>query len=252
MFPSSLTGSQRWWLLALLVLWAVFLFGGFVIGRPDAENTRRMPLWMRMVSSALLVAAGWSWFVFCRGTGAERYAWWVALGMTFGFLGDLFMAGLIPLGNRVLAGMASFGLGHICYIIAFLGFGNQQGLNAPRARWGALAVWLLIGLVGWYVMVFRGQEATLLHGVALPYGLLLASTAGFASGLALQAGGFAPLALGGALFLLSDLILAGQLFSGLSFPLIDDVIWLTYGPGQMLIVYAIGAAWGWVTRAGGA
>ncbi len=40
----------------------------------------------------------------------------------------------------------------------------------------------------------------------------------------------APATFGGALFLASDLILAGQLFSALSFPLIGDVIWLTYGP----------------------
>lgn len=51
------------------------------------------------------------------------------------------------------------------------------------------------------------------------------------------------LALGGALFLLSDLILAGDMFSDLFFRLIGDVVWLTYGPGQMLIVYSVGAAW---------
>ena len=53
--------------------------------------------------------------------------------------------------------------------------------------------------------------------------------------------GFIPLALGAALFLLSDLILAGEMFSGLSFPLIGDAIWLTYGPAQMLIVYSVAA-----------
>lgn len=51
-----------------------------------------------------------------------------------------------------------------------------------------------------------------------------------------------PLAPGGALFLLSDLILAGDMFSGLFFPLIGDVVWLTYGPAQMLIIYSIGTA----------
>jgi hypothetical protein len=76
----------------------------------------------------------------------------------------------------------------------------------------------------------------------LPYALLLASTAGLATGLALQSTYFVPLAIGAALFLLSDLILAGELFSGLQFPLIGDVIWLTYGPGQALIVYASGVA----------
>jgi hypothetical protein len=102
-----------------------------------------------------------------------------------------------------------------------------------------VAVWLLIGLVGWYIAVYRGQKPTVLHWAALPYALLLASTAGLASGLAVQAPVFVPLALGGALFLLSDLILAARLFSGAHFYLIDDVVWLTYGPAQALLVYAV-------------
>jgi hypothetical protein len=88
----------------------------------------------------------------------------------------------------------------------------------------------------------RGHAPTLLHWAALPYALLLASTAGFATGLALQDSTFLLLALGAALFLLSDLILAAQLFNHLQFPLIGDVIWLTYGPAQMLIVYTLGRA----------
>jgi hypothetical protein len=83
-----------------------------------------------------------------------------------------------------------------------------------------------------------------LHYAALPYALLLSSTAGFATGLALNSGLFIPLALGCALFLLSDLIIAARLFNGVYFRLIDDVVWLTYGPAQMLIVYSVGAAMG--------
>ena len=54
------------------------------------------------------------------------------------------------------------------------------------------------------------------------------------------------LAIGGALFLLSDLILAARLFNEVHFPLIGDVIWLTYGPAQMLIVYSVGSALRWI------
>jgi len=166
--------------------------------------------------------------------------------MTFGLLGDLALAGWLPGGRNVIMGIAFFGIGHIFYITAMLRFASVAGLTASGPRWGALAVWLLVGLVGWYIVVMRGAAAGgitpgIVHWIALPYALLLAGTAGVATGLALQDGRFIPLAIGGALFLLSDLILAGEMFSGLSFRLIGDVIWLTYGPAQMLIVYSISA-----------
>lgn len=249
MFLELQSNAQSLWLTVLLILWAAFLFGGFLFGKINADQTHRMRTWTRMASSVVLVVAGWSWVIFMRETPAATYALLVAVGMSFGFLGDLFMAGLLPLKDYVLGGIGSFGIGHIFYIITFVGFGGQQGLDEPGARWGALALWLLVGLLGWYIVVFRGQRATLLHYAALPYALLLASTAGFAIGLALQAGGFAPLAIGAALFLFSDLILAAQLFNNLRIRYIGDIVWLTYGPAQMLIVFSVYAAL-LVTRAG--
>lgn len=239
MFTALTQAWQRYWLIGLLVLWAVLLFGGFFIG----EGERRMPAWSRMASSATLVVAAFSWYAFSRATPAGNYALLVAIGMTFGLVGDLALAGWLPGGRNVIGGIASFGIGHVFYIVAFLRLSNVAGLHDSR-RWIALAVWLVIGLVGWYVMVFRGaattgEGITIIHWIALPYALLLATTAGLATGLALADGRFLPLALGAALFLLSDLILAGEMFSGLTFPNIGDVIWLTYGPGQMLIVYSV-------------
>ncbi|MBK8904797.1 MAG: lysoplasmalogenase [Anaerolineaceae bacterium] len=230
----------RYWLLALLILWAVLLFGGFLFGPADA--TQRMPKWTRLTSSAVLVLAGWSWFAVARQNAASGFVLWLAIGMTFGFLGDLFMAGMMPGGRNVLGGMAAFGLGHIAYIIGIWRLGNQLGLTDGAARWGSLLVWWLVGAVAWYFVVYRGQQPTTLHQAALPYALLLASTAGMATGLAVQQGQFTWLAAGAALFLISDLILAAQLFNNTSFYLIGDVIWLTYGPGQMLIVYSAATA----------
>lgn len=231
-FPVA--GPLRTWLLALLVLWALLLFGGFIFGQPDAAQSQRIPTWMRMASSAVLVVAAWSWWL--AGVQEPGVALLIAVGMSLGFLGDLFMAGLLPASPRVLWGMGAFGLGHVAYIAAFLRLANVLGLTANGPRVIAWLAWLLIGALGWYFVVFRGQQATALHWAALPYALLLASTAGFATGLALQARTFIPLALGGALFLTSDLILAAQLFNGLSFFLIGSVVWLTYGPAQALIV----------------
>ncbi len=233
----TIDGTQRFWMLALLVIWAVLLFGGFAFGKDNAEQTHRIPAWMRMASSAALVAAGWSWYFFQRGTDIERLTLFFALGMTFGLLGDLFMAEVIPFGDRVLGGIIAFGVGHVVYIVGMMGFGNQYGFTGQR--WAALIVWLIIGAIAWFFAVYRGSEATVLHFVALPYALLLAGTAGIATGLALQTSEFALVAVGGALFLFSDLLLATQIFNNLHFRLIGDVVWLMYGPGQMLIVYGV-------------
>lgn len=235
--------AGRVWLFGLLVIWAVLLFGGFVLGRPSEPGGRRMPTWTRMLSSLALVVAAWSWHLFTRGTSVGDFSLLIAIGMTLGFVGDLFMASLIPLGSPVLGGIASFGAGHVAYIAAMLTLGDRFALNNAEPRLLTWLLWLAIGAAGWYWFVFRGQaRRSMMHWAALGYALLLASTAGLASGLAVQHGTFVPLALGAALFLLSDLIIAGQLFSGLRFPLIGDVIWLTYGPAQMLIVYSIDSA----------
>lgn len=245
MFPETITPFQRYWLIGLLVFWAAFLFGGFIFGPADAA--RRMPAWARMASSATLVVAAFSWTFFTRSTPASGYALLIAIGMTFGFVGDLLLSGMLPSGSNFIAGLISFAIGHIFYIVALLRFATATGLTGSVPRWGALAVWLLIGVAGWYLVVWRGAATAgvapeITHWLALPYAILLATTAALGTGLALQDGRFTLLALGGALFLLSDLILAGERFGGLTFPLIGDVIWLTYGPGQMLIVYSIGMA----------
>jgi len=238
----NLTGAQQVWFWVLFVIWALLLFGGFALGKPSAGDRRRMPVWTRIASSLVLVLTAWSFYllVALRGGGPTAVLGLaLAVGMTFGALGDLFLAGVIPAPDRVLSGMGAFGLGHVAYVGGLLAWASQSQAIASASFWAAWLIWLVGGVVGWYAIVYRGQTCTVKHWVALPYALLLASTAGVGTGLALQARVFAPLALGAALFLVSDLLLAGDLFCARSFPGLHDVIWLTYGPGQMLIVYAM-------------
>ena len=115
--PGNLFGNsaERLWMLVLLALWAEFLFGGFILGKPDEARARRMPTWTRMASSLTLVLAAWSAYLFsgCCPGGGGTYFLWVALGMTLGCLGDLFLAKVIPLPEPVLGGIGAFGLGHM-------------------------------------------------------------------------------------------------------------------------------------------
>lgn len=223
-------------LIFLAFLWACLLFGGFIFGKLNDEGTRRMPTWTRMTSSFTLVVFGWLWCLLTRDSAYGTLAQWFAIGMTFGWIGDLFMASLLPLKNHVLGGIASFGVGHIAYIIGLIYASNIFQLTDRLLQAITLVIWLILALILWYRIVYRGSEQSFLHKASLPYALLLASTAGIAMGLALQHPAFILITIGAGLFLLSDLILATELFNGAKWTYIGDVVWLTYGPGQMLIV----------------
>ena len=166
--------------------------------------------------------------------------------MTLGLVGDLFMARLLSVAQYVLLGMGAFGLGHVAYIAAGLVYGNQHGFGRDRhalQRMGCLAGGgldrLVPGRIPGSAKAFRVLHwvSTALRAPARQH--RWGRDRPRSPGPALW-----PMAVGAALFLLSDLILAARLFNGHSFPLIEDAIWLTYGPGQMLIVYSVGSALG--------
>ncbi len=228
--------------LGLLAIWAVLLFGGYLFGKPTDSNRQRIPRAARMFSSLALVLAAWA-FAFFSDEEGMGFRGFVAFGMTFGFLGDLFMAGVIGKRN-VIGGMLAFGTGHVLYIAGFSVLATIPAMaerGAALAFWPVLLAWV-VALACWYAVVLRpASERTMLHWLALPYSILLATTLGVAISAALmldQGGAWLPV-IGAALFLLSDLILAAELFNGLAFKRIavGDVVWLTYGPAQMLIVY---------------
>lgn len=225
------------WLLALLLIWALLLLGSFVANWRSPEKRLPLATGLRMASSATLALAAWSWYLLARDVShVAMFAFIIAVGMSFGLLGDLLLANLLPLKQGFLAGMAAFALGHIAYIAAILTL-------TPRIQWAVEGIALLVGLVGWYLAVFRGGKASgMLRWAALPYALLLATTAGVATGLAIQTPQFVPLAIGAALFLVSDLLVAGEQFGQLRFPHSGEAVWLTYGPAQLLIVYAVNSA----------
>ena len=95
-------------------------------------------------------------------------------------------------------------------------------------------------MILWYFAAATGTQQLVLRGPALAYTLLLATTLGVMISLAAQHRCCLPLALGAALFFVSDALLAVWIFHSVVYRPFD-LVWLSYGVGQMLIVY--GAAW---------
>lgn len=228
------------WFVGLWTVWALLLAAAMLVGNFAGGHGSAGATAARMASSVTLVVVGWMAYAMWRHAAVGVFSLLIAVGMTLGTIGDFFNAGLltfVPLPDPVLGGIAAFGLGHIAYIAGCLNLGRRAGLNDRRVMLGAVVAWQLIGLVAWYFVAMQGSENRDLVWPALPYSLLLAGTTGVASGLALQERYLAWLAVGAALFLASDLILAFGLFRG-GFAHQTECVWLTYGPGQMLIVFS--------------
>jgi hypothetical protein len=242
MSSAVLSAVQRGWLVGLLAAWFALLFGGFLLGKPTLLRERRMPRWTRIGSSAVLVLASLSWFRIAAGTGAETFAALIALGMALCFVGDLFLARLLRVAQPLAAGMTAFGLGHVAYILAFGSFNDTHPAGNPVACLAVWAGWLLIGIAGWWWLVFRSRRRTRLRWAALLYTVLLTGTTTATLCLALRDARFAFAAVGATLFLISDTALAAELFGTWQSRSLHDLVWLTYGPAQMLIVYSVFAA----------
>ena len=160
--------------------------------------------------------------------------------LLFGWGGDvLLLSGADP---AFLAGMASFAAGHVCYLLLFRKStlqlfekttpGTRVEKAAPRARGAWLDGVYGIALVATVALLWPGLPADLRIPVA-GYSLLLTAMAARATRLGLVAG------VGGAIFLLSDTLIATGVADWPQLPRPDFWIMLTYAVAQFLLVRGV-------------
>jgi uncharacterized membrane protein YhhN len=155
--------------------------------------------------------------------------------LLFGWGGDTLL--LFDADAAFLAGMASFAAGHVCYLVLFRRTARESAGSRPRARgaWFAGAYGVL--LVGTVALLWPDLPA----GLRLPvagYSLLLTAMACGATRLGPVAGA------GGALFLLSDTLIATGVADWPQLPRPDFWIMLTYAAAQYLLVRGVLGALG--------
>ncbi|MFD4568206.1 lysoplasmalogenase [Streptomyces sp. NPDC058467] len=126
-----------------------------------------------------------------------------------------------------LVGMASFAAGHVCYLLLF-----RRARRTPRARGARLATVYALALVATVTLLWPDLPAGLRVPVA-GYSLLLTAMAYGATRLGLVAG------LGGALFMLSDTLIATGVADWPQLPRPDFWIMLTYAAAQYLLVRGV-------------
>jgi hypothetical protein len=243
MSPLPYAHPWDWVLYGLAVLDLSLLIGGLSHGHLDADKTVRLPRALRMALSAILVVAALiGWRAGARGTAAESFAAFVASGMLAGFVGDLVMARVIPTRNRLVSGMAAFGLGHLLYIAGLLSLLVRSRMSSGWTAWAIQIVLLSFAGCSWSVLVRRTGGSRVINLGSLVYALLIAEMVALAILLALLDAHYFLLACGAVLFLCSDLVLGNWQVKGHSWNSVNDVIWCLYTIGQLLIVYSVAAA----------
>jgi uncharacterized membrane protein YhhN len=162
------------------------------------------------------------------------------LGMFASFIGDLIMARLIPLPNRLIGGMIAFGIAHALYITAYMQTIQANGAVLLNSGLFLGFGFYAVGSIGgWLALIRNPEKETAINIGALVYGLWISVMASFALALAVAVGGaFWVTALGGLLFVTSDFIIGVTDIRGISLKNANDWVWLTYVAGQMGIIYA--------------
>lgn len=228
-------------LVTALFLIQLILFALGILGPwrdpPERATNGRLPRPIRMLLSFSLVVA--ACVIWASGAKYAAYAQWVAFGMLTSFIGDLIMARLIPLPNRLIGGMVAFAIAHALYITAYA---------SAIVRWfNSAIVGLLVGLFfygivsigGWWFLIRNPQKPKAINLGALVYGMWIGVMASCALALAVAVGGaFWLTALGGLLFVASDFLIGVTDIRGIHIRNANDWIWLTYIAAQMGIIYS--------------
>ena len=232
-------------IIAFLVLFQLVLYLIGILGpwrdAPELKNNGRLPRPVRMLLSFSLVVA--AFVIWLSGAKLPTYAQWVAFGMLASFIGDLIMAKLIPLPNRLIGGMIAFAIAHLMYINAYIGTIATISSIEPHLRWATglslgLGFYAVISIGGWLVLIRNPQKDLATNIGALVYGMLVGAMAAFALALG-YALGFWLTALGGLLFVASDFIIGVTDIRGIKIKNANDWIWLTYVLAQAGIIYAV-------------
>ncbi|MFF1352863.1 lysoplasmalogenase [Streptomyces sp. NPDC058297] len=175
----------------------------------DAVHTAAKPLLMPLLAAYVAVRGG------------PRL---LTAALLLGWGGDVLL--LFDADVAFLAGMGSFAAGHVCYLVLFKRTGTS------RARGTLLAAAYGVALVTTVALLWPDLPADM-RGPVAGYSLLLTAMAYGSSRLGRTAGW------GGALFLLSDTLIATGVADWPQLPRPDFWVMLTYAAAQYLLARGV-------------
>ncbi|HET59153.1 MAG TPA: lysoplasmalogenase [Chloroflexi bacterium] len=202
----------------------------------DWYETRRMSVKIRYLTKPMATALIWLGLVLHLPTMSWP-VWLFVVGLALGLAGDIF---LMFWGESFFkAGLASFFLGHIAYIIGFLASGS---VNSPG--WALLMAVIPIVIVAFFFRIIIGKVEGSLKLPVIAYSLVINLMLYMALlNIFRLAWGTTATILsiaGSALFVLSDSLLAYDRFARLPGPPRNELwVMITYHLAQISIAAAV-------------
>ena len=191
------------------------------------RGNRRGVFLFKPLTTVLIIAA----VLWISPPGESRYPMWILLGLLCSLAGDVFL--MLPR-DRFVAGLASFLLAHVAYVVAFTSgvpLGTAPGILVPAALPGGVVLALLWSRLG----ALRGPVAIYVVVITL---MAWQATARVWT---LHTGAAALAACGAACFVASDALLALNRFRT-PFRSAQALVMGTYVVAQWLIALSVGAA----------
>ncbi|WP_394278474.1 lysoplasmalogenase family protein [Microbacterium sp.] len=215
--PASLRTRTRWWGFGVYALISAIHVASIALGWDVIEYPTKLALMPTLALAAV-------WALPSRRPGSAATV--VFFALAFSWLGDGAAFFFPFLSDELPAMLLCFGLAHVAYIWLFW----------RRVATRPVPAWCLVYVAWWIAMVALLWPSLGALAVAVAvYGVVLGGTA------ALSARGGAMTAIGGAVFLISDTLLALRIFlpEVVAAAASGPWIMLTYTLGQGLLVAGI-------------
>lgn len=193
------------------------------------------PLMYFAKPATMLVLLGWLWLV----TGFQGITAWFALGLVFSLAGDVFL--MLPR-EQFIAGLVSFLLAHLAYIVGF-------NLSPPPLALASLLVVIMVAIPGVQIfrriregLVTRGRQKlslpVLLYSVVISVMLISALLTLVRPDAEWRPGPALLVSAGAFLFFISDTLLAWNKFVT-DLPGGRTLVHITYHLGQYALITGV-------------
>ncbi|KYH31782.1 YhhN-like protein [Clostridium tepidiprofundi DSM 19306] len=223
----------------LFVLQILLFIFGVVLALRNKTNARSLPLSIKIVISLSMTTAAFV-IAFYGIKATFFYSIFVFLGIMFSFIGDLTMASVIKLKNRLIGGMTFFAITHIFYIFAYVATMINGDVKIGMYVIISLVISIIVIIICKMLFVKKDIKANKVRIAAVLYGACISLMASFAFFLAFSLGGKWWITfISAMIFIISDFMIAISDILNIRIKNVGIWVWATYLAAQMGIVYAV-------------